>query len=85
MLFKSIAIKPLLTEAQMAKRVTFCKKNFNRDWKTIAFSDSKYFVFTFSNGTRAIKAWVSKDERPVSYLANVKEQVHAYAAITYHG
>ena len=51
----------------------------------MAFSDSKYFVFTFSSGSSGNKAWVSKTERPVSYLAKVKEQVHAYAAITYHG
>ncbi len=69
----------------MEKRVSFCKKNLNRDYRKIAYSDSKYFVFTFSNGTSARKAWVGKDERPVSYLAKIKEQVHAYAAITYYG
>jgi hypothetical protein len=48
--FKSVAKMPLLNEIHKANRESFCKKNFNRDWKKNAFSDSKYFVFTFSTG-----------------------------------
>ena len=55
------------------------------DWTNVAFSDSKYWVFQFSNSYSGRKAWVGKDEQPVRYKPKNEEKVHAYAAITYYG
>jgi len=64
--YKSVSKKPFLTQRQKDERIAFAVKNKKRLWKHVLFTDSKYFVYQFSTGTRAKKVWCSLQDRPVS-------------------
>lgn len=44
--FQSTIAKPLLTEKQVNKRLTWCKENLNRCWDNVVFTDeSSFWIF----------------------------------------
>ncbi len=49
------------------------------------YTDSKYWIYQFSNRNNMKKAWVKVQNKPLKYVPKDKKQIHAYGGITYYG
>ncbi len=49
------------------------------------YTDSKYWIYQFSNRNNMKKAWVKVQNKPLKYVPKGKKQIHAYGGITYYG
>jgi hypothetical protein len=77
--------KPLLSKKQKAARVDFARKYIGTNWQRVVFTDSKYWVYQYSDSASIKRKWVSKGEVPIIHKSKKKLQLHAYAGISYEG
>ena len=71
--YKTVIRKPLLHEHHKLRRVQFAEDNKDMDFKKVAFTDSKYWVFQFSNRNNMKKAWVDVRDKPLKYVPKDKK------------
>ena len=72
MVYKSVCTKPLLSAKQRQKRVDFALAYKDFRWRSVIFTDSKYFVYQHSTRSGAKRAWVTIGDKPVRQAAKNK-------------
>jgi transposase len=84
MVWSLLQRRPLLTSNQQARRVAFAANNSSRRWRSVMFTDSKYFVMHPARGR--LGAWRHADE-PAATIGMPKHNpaVHVYMGLTPHG
>jgi transposase len=69
-----------ITRKQAQKRLAFCKKYLNHDWRLCLFMDEK----TFEVGTHKKKGWQDPHDRTVTKVTRHPIKVHVWAGIGRH-
>ncbi len=84
MVWSLLQRRPLLTADQRARRVAFAANNRWRRWRSVMFTDSKYFQMHPASGR--LGAWRHVDE-PAAIVGVPKHNpaVHVYMGMTPHG
>lgn len=55
------------------------------DWKSVMFTDSKYFHYTYQPQGRQAAVWCKAGEKPILPKLRKSQKVHVYAGISYYG
>lgn len=77
--------KPILTEANMHKRVAFAKKHLNTNWDNYLFTDSVRFCHRYPGIPMSRCQWVRPGEqREAPKVCNVR-QLHVYLGMCKYG
>lgn len=79
------AFKPLITDAQKAKRVVFANRYLRYDWKKVLVTDSKVFYCFPPRKGHLLRAWVKKGKRRVVYSVKHSQKVNVYLEVCYRG
>ena len=82
---RHVSSVPILTEAQLQKRVAFAKENRKRAWTKVMFTDSKYFYLHQLAGRKGPKRWVLAGTKPTRPSTKFPSKVHVYAGVSYYG
>ena len=84
MVWSLLRRRQLLTADQRARRVAFAANNRSQRWRSVMFTDSKYFVVHPASGR--LGAWRHADE-PAATVGIPKHNpaVHVYMGMTPHG
>lgn len=76
--------KPVLTQAHIAKRLSFSKEWVKKDWSNVVVTDSKYFWLCPKGA--GPKVWVRYgEEAPYAPAERNCFKVHAYAGVSKQG
>jgi hypothetical protein len=78
---------PALTAANIKARIEMCTREKRRSWKTVMFTDSKYFTGEMTTNSRTIYSWSPRDapRRREQCVKFAKYKVHVYAGVTAYG
>ena len=83
--YKTVVKKPALTQRQRQIRLSFAKSNLRRNWKSVMFTDSKYWYYQGGEGSQRSRAWVEGGSKPASAQYKHPQKVHAYGGISHKG
>jgi transposase len=73
--------KPMLTQEQKRKRLTWCLEHRNTDWSKVVFSDEASFQL-FSNKT---PLWMMKKKKKTKRMPKYSPKIHVWGAISFRG
>lgn len=79
--WQSVIAKPLLSERHVSKRLLWARKNLERDWNNIIFSDeASFYGFMYKR-----KAWTVKGEKMVQRTVKHPVKVHVWGCVSLYG